>query len=155
MKFRDKLGREWAVSISGGDAIRIEKELGIDVTSAAKAIEQVYRSGPVFLNVLSMVVRDAVGNRPTDPIAFGDGFNQQTIEAAQLAFEAGLDDFFQGTATGRNLRQLLNKGRAVNQIAEKKMGLELEMIDPEKIAESLFRKSSGSSVDRPASTPEQ
>lgn len=164
--FKDCKGRSWELSITVGSLARLKGSvLGLDLTELAlkdmKGVFELMQDGPRFVHAIYILVR--ASEQGCSEEDFADGFDGDTLLAADEAFREELTGFFRHPEEREALRRMLAKEmgfrRAMTDALTKRIDrFNLpEMIEAaeqrmDRSLESELRKLTSSSGPSPASS---
>lgn len=129
--FRDVKGREYVAFISVGVAIRLRKELQIDLNKITEreTIARLHEDPEVLVGALWMMVEESAKAQSIEPVEFGESLGGDTLEAAFDAMQEAII-LFTRRSMRTVLRALAEKGRKIEELATEQALQEVAKIDP-------------------------
>lgn len=148
--FKDSEGRSWKTAVNVTTVRRVKDLTGIYlpalVDDSFKGFADLANDVIQFIDVLYAVCKpDADANNVT-PEKFGEGLHGDSLEKASRALVEGVIDFFQEDRR-RALRIYLEKAQAVKSRLMERGEMELNKVDPERIAEEMLARASRSAIE--------
>lgn len=140
-RFKDRLGREWALDLTVGDLPAIKDALGVDLGQALRTgegmAEFLFADPSALVRVLWVLAEQQATAKDVSPESFARGFDGPALERASDTLMGAVADFFPRSRIGRAIQENLP-------------GMLREMEDA--AISQISKASAGSSPGSPAST---
>jgi len=134
--FKDSTGREWAITLTLGAAMKVKSKLGVDLLQPEEGdpplLSRLGTDEMLLAEVICCLLENQFEKHGVTEDDIRDAFDGQTLLASQKAFYGELVDFFQ--SRGRIDRaKAVAKQMALIDLAITTAGKQIDAIDIEKL----------------------
>lgn len=141
--FTDMAGRAWTVVITHGVALRVKKELKVNLhdllKNKGKALGGLLADTEQLVNVVAALLRADLEKAQVGPEDFSGSLDGTALEALGKAFLEAVGNF-SGDRSGATLRSIIAKSEDVAGIMQARALAKMDGLDPGELAEMMMKQ---------------